>query len=72
MNDNKNMQAEMKYEEAVVQLEAIVRKMENDEFDIDELTEQLKKAQQLLKLCKDKLTKTETEVKNLLQNVAEE
>lgn len=33
------MQAEMKYEEAVVQLEAIVRKMENDEFDIDELTE---------------------------------
>ncbi|MBQ6681851.1 MAG: exodeoxyribonuclease VII small subunit [Prevotella sp.] len=66
------MQAEMKYEEAVVQLEAIVRKMENDEFDIDELTEQLKKAQQLLKLCKDKLTKTETEVKNLLQNVAEE
>lgn len=66
------MQAEMKYEEAVVQLETIVRKMENDEFDIDELTEQLKKAQQLLKLCKDKLTKTETEVKNLLQNVAEE
>ena len=66
------MQTEMKYEEAVVQLEAIVRKMENDEFDIDELTEQLKKAQQLLKLCKDKLTKTETEVKNLLQNVAEE
>jgi exodeoxyribonuclease VII small subunit len=66
------MQAEMKYEEAVVQLEAIVRKMENDEFDIDELTEQLKNAQQLLKLCKDKLTKTETEVKNLLQNVAEE
>lgn len=66
------MQVEMKYEEAVVQLEAIVRKMENDEFDIDELTEQLKNAQQLLKLCKDKLTKTETEVKNLLQNVAEE
>ena len=66
------MQAEMKYEEAVVQLETIVRKMENDEFDIDELTEQLKNAQQLLKLCKDKLTKTETEVKNLLQNVAEE
>ena len=66
------MQAEMKNEEAVVQLETIVSKMENDEFDIDELTEQLKKAQQLLKLCKDKLTKTETEVKNLLQNVAEE
>lgn len=66
------MQEEMKYEEAVAQLEAIVRKMENDEFDIDELTEQLKKAQQLLKLCKDKLTKTEAEVKNLLQNVAEE
>ena len=40
----------MKYEEAVRQLEDIVRKMENDELDIDTLSEQLKTAQKLLKL----------------------
>lgn len=55
----------MKYEEAIKQLELIVRKMENDEFEIDELSVQLKKAQKLLKFCKDKLTKTEEEIQKL-------
>ncbi len=53
MNDN------IKYEEALSQLETIVRKMESNEYDIDELAVQLKTAQQLSKFCKDKLTKTE-------------
>jgi len=56
----------MKYEEALNQLEAIVRKMEQGEYNIDELTEQLKKAQQLIKLCRDKLTKTDEEIKKIL------
>jgi exodeoxyribonuclease VII small subunit len=56
----------MKYEEALNQLETIVRKMEQGEYDIDELTEQLKKAQQLIKLCRDKLTKTDEEIKKIL------
>lgn len=56
----------MKYEEAIQQLEAIVRKMEAGEYDIDELTEQLKTAQKLIKLCRDKLTKTDTEIKKIL------
>ena len=51
-----------KYEEALAQLEAIVSKMENNEYTIDELTVQLKTAQQLIKLCRDKLTKTEAEL----------
>ena len=55
----------MKYEEALNQLETIVRKMEQGEYDIDELTEQLKKAQQLIKLCRDKLTKTDEEIKKI-------
>ena len=40
--------------------------MENDELDIDQMTEQLKKAQELIKLCRDKLTKTDEEIKALL------
>lgn len=57
---------EIKYEEAVAQLENIVQKMENDELDIDQLSEQLKRAKELVKLCKDKLTKTDEEIKKLL------
>lgn len=57
---------EIKYEEAVAQLEEIVEKMENDELDIDQLSEQLKRAKELVKYCKDKLTKTDEEIKKLL------
>lgn len=57
---------EMKYEKAVCELEEIVNKMERDELDIDQLSEQLKRAKVLVKLCKDKLTKTDEEIKKLL------
>ena len=57
---------EMKYEKAVSELEEIVDKMERDELDIDQLSEQLKRAKVLVKLCKDKLTKTAEEIKKLL------
>ena len=56
----------IKYEEAVSQLEEIVEKMENDELDIDQLSDQLKRAKALVKICKDKLTKTDDEIKKLL------
>ena len=52
----------MKYEEALAQLETIVRKMEGNELDIDEIATQLKTAQRLIKFCRDKLTKTEAEL----------
>lgn len=62
------MPKEIKYEEALKQLETIVDKMENDELDIDSLGEQLKTAQKLIKLCKDKLTKTNEEIKKILED----
>ena len=59
------MNEEQKYEEALAQLETIVRKMEANEYDIDELAAQLKTAQRLIKFCKDKLTKTEEEIQKI-------
>ena len=57
---------DIKYEAAFAELQFIVTKMENDELDIDQLSEQLKRAQELIKLCKDKLTKTDEEIKKIL------
>ena len=62
------MDTNMKYENAIGQLEQIVRKMENDELDIDNLASELKKAQELIKLCKQKLTSTDEEIQKLLDN----
>lgn len=59
---------EQKYETAMKQLEEIVRKMESGELDIDSLSKELKTAQGLIKLCKDKLTKTEEEINKIMHN----
>ena len=53
----------MKYEEAIKELETIVSQIEKNELDIDQLTERLKEAKELVKLCKDKLYKTDEEKK---------
>ncbi len=55
------------YEEAVKQLEDIVAKMEDGEMDLDSMTTQLKKAQELVKLCKDRLTQTDKDIQALLE-----
>ena len=57
----------MKYEEAIKNLESIVSMMESGKLDLDKLEEKLKEAQQLIKLCRDKLTKTDEEISKLLQ-----
>lgn len=56
---------EMTYEEALRQVETIVRKMENDEYGIDEIAAQLATAQQLIKFCRERLAKTEQEIKKI-------
>lgn len=62
------MKKEMKYEEAMRQLESIAAKMERGELDIDQMSEQLKSAQELIKMCKDKLTKTDEEIRKILES----
>lgn len=57
----------MKYEEEIKRLEQIVQQMERGDLDIDQLTEQLKEAQRIIKSCKAKLTKTDAEIKQLLE-----
>lgn len=58
---------DIKYEEAVRQLEKIVNNMESGELDIDSMAAQLKKAQELVKLCKDKLKRTDADIQKLLE-----
>ena len=58
----------IKYEEAVSQLEQIVANLEEGELNIDELSSELKKAQKLITLCKQRLTKTDEEIQKILNN----
>ena len=62
------MAQEKKYEDALAELEVIVRLLENDELAIDQMAAKLKRAQQLIKLCNAKLTKAEEEIKAIVDN----
>mgnify|MGYP002524213447 FL=1 len=56
------------YAEAMNELESIVEHVEQNEMDIDGLAERLKRAQQLVKFCRERLLKTEEEVKSILSS----
>ena len=56
-----------KYDEAFARLQEIVRKMEGGQLDIDQITAHMKEAQELITLCKKRLTETEKEIDKLTQ-----
>lgn len=60
---------ELTYRKAVAELEDIVRKMESDQCDIDQLSLYTARALQLLKFCKERLFKTNEEVERCLEEL---
>ncbi|MBF0123553.1 MAG: exodeoxyribonuclease VII small subunit [Candidatus Omnitrophica bacterium] len=62
----------MKYSKAMQRLEEIIKRIENDEIDIDELSEQVKEAVTLVRLCKDKIEKADLEVKEVVDGFEKE
>ena len=59
------------YEQAMQRLEEIVQGFEQNTLKLDQLTAQLAEAQELIKLCNDKLQQVETDVKKLLNDEQE-
>lgn len=57
------------YNEAVTKLRRIVADIENEELDVDLLSEKVKEATRLIKLCKDKLYKVDEDVKKVLEEL---
>lgn len=63
------MTEEINYTDAHKELQEIVSEMENTEISIDDLDTKIKRASELLKICKDKLFKTEKNVQELLEEI---
>lgn len=56
------------YNEAIAELELIVKQIENEEIDLDMLTDMVKRADYLCKFCMSKLKSTEEEVKSIISD----
>jgi exodeoxyribonuclease VII small subunit len=59
------------YAEAMTEVEEILEQIENEELDVDDLAEKVKRVSLLLKTCKDKLTKTNEQVEQILKEMEE-
>lgn len=55
------------YSQAIGRLEKIVRQIDDNELDIDILSEKIKEANEIIAFCAEKLTKVDREVEKLLQ-----
>ncbi|NJW51374.1 exodeoxyribonuclease VII small subunit [Salinimicrobium oceani] len=63
------MGTKLTYTEAFSELQQIVEEMENSQIGIDELDAKVKRASALLKICREKLFKTEQNVLETLKNI---
>ncbi|GEM62943.1 hypothetical protein SF1_09250 [Sphingobacterium faecium NBRC 15299] len=57
------------YTDAFAELEKIVQEIETGNTNIDVLSEKIKRASQLIQVCRAQLTSTEEEVNLLLKNL---
>lgn len=63
------MSKEIKYTDAFEELKQIVADIEDGEISVDELSIKVKRASELIKLCKEKLTSTEEDVNQILKEL---
>jgi exodeoxyribonuclease VII small subunit len=63
------MANEINYTAAFEELQQIVRDMEDGEITVDELAVKVKRAAELIKVCKTKLTTTEENVNEILKEL---
>jgi exodeoxyribonuclease VII small subunit len=64
--------SKLTYSSAITELEDIVKDIESGEIDVDVLTEKVKRASELIKLCKDRLRNTQKAVEETLIDIEEE
>ncbi len=56
------------YTEAAAAIEQILARLRNEEMDVDSLAAEVKRATELIALCKQKLLDTEAEVNRILES----
>lgn len=55
------------YDEAIAQIEAIMKKFRQGEMSVDELATEVKRATELISYCKERLHKAESDLKKVME-----
>ena len=68
----KDMDTELKYEDAVAQLEALVTAIEDPKRDLSGISADVRKAMELVRWCKEYIRKGESEIGKLIEEDGED
>lgn len=60
---------DLTYRDAIAELETILRALENDTVDVDELTSRVQRSAELIRLCKQKLRTAEDAIDRVFENL---
>ena len=60
---------ELTYTQAVTELEDLVKKMQDPQCSIDNLSQYTKRSKELLEVCRQKLTDTDEALKTILNDI---
>ncbi len=60
---------EFSFNEAVVEIEDILRSIESGDLDVDKLSVEVKRAAELIKQCQKKLRTTEEEINSIFKEI---
>lgn len=66
------MNEELSYKDAFEELKEIVSDLEDGEIQVDELSDKVKRATELIRFCKEKLKTTESDVNQILKELDNE
>jgi len=64
--------AELSFSEAMEELERVLRRIDGDEIDVDQLGRELGRAAQLLEICRRKIRRAEVEVRQIVEQIEED
>lgn len=59
------------YQDAIDEIDTILRGIESDELDIDQLAPMVERAAHLIAICRERLTATDVRVADALEKLAE-
>ncbi|WP_082318171.1 exodeoxyribonuclease VII small subunit [Hymenobacter sp. DG25A] len=66
------MSTDFTYRNAIEELETILRALETDTVDVDELTAKVQRSSELIRLCKQKLRAAEAAIDQVFDSLDEE
>ncbi|MEM1207390.1 MAG: exodeoxyribonuclease VII small subunit [Acidobacteriota bacterium] len=71
MSESEPTEGALSFGEAMAELETILQRIDGDAVDVDRLAKELRRASELLELCRAKIRKADLEVAQIVQKLDE-